>query len=60
MTVGSDVVVLDSATVSQASALNAADAITTTFPRLYPDADIAIMAETVLAVFLPTADAVQR
>jgi glycosyltransferase involved in cell wall biosynthesis len=45
------VVVLESATPSKALALNAADSVTTAFPRLYLDADINITGETVLAVF---------
>ena len=43
--------VLESPTRSKAEALNRADSIATTFPRLYLDADITITAETVLAVF---------
>jgi glycosyltransferase involved in cell wall biosynthesis len=45
-----DVVVLESSVPSKAQALNQADSIATTFPRLYLDADVRITADAVLAV----------
>jgi glycosyltransferase involved in cell wall biosynthesis len=42
--------VLESPIASKAKALNAADSVATTFPRLYLDADVAITADAVMAV----------
>jgi glycosyltransferase involved in cell wall biosynthesis len=44
------VVVLESSMPSKAQALNAADSVATTFPRLYLDADVTITPDAVMAV----------
>jgi glycosyltransferase involved in cell wall biosynthesis len=45
------VMVLESPIASKAQALNTADSVATTFPRLYLDADVTIAVDAVMAVF---------